>query len=165
MGDSDQVDELIASWKAELPEALGPATELVKRVMSLAAEMAAVTRRELPAFDLTPAEFDVLVTLRRIGPPYRLRPNELSGAVLLSSGGTSNIINRLGARCLVRRLEAPGDGRGALIELTDGGRALAERAVLAEAAAQEKLFAGLPPELVARATEALRAVGATLRRC
>ncbi|HWE92182.1 MAG TPA: MarR family transcriptional regulator, partial [Pseudonocardiaceae bacterium] len=83
----DRVDELIARWRAELPEVLGPTSELVKRLMLLDADLAAATRAELPAFDLTPAEHDVLAALRRNGKPYRMKPNELSRSLLLSSGG------------------------------------------------------------------------------
>ncbi|WP_326598946.1 MarR family winged helix-turn-helix transcriptional regulator [Streptomyces sp. NBC_01803] len=156
----DLVDELIAAWRAELPDVLGPAAELIKRVTVLAGELAAATRSVLPEFGLTPAEFDVLVALRRSGAPYRLRPSELSSALLLSTGGTSNIVNRLTARALVRREADPADGRGTRIRLTAEGRRLAEAAVRANSAAHEKLFADLPPELVRTATQALRDVSA-----
>ncbi|MGQ0838574.1 MarR family winged helix-turn-helix transcriptional regulator [Actinokineospora sp.] len=158
----DRVDELIASWRAELPEVLGPTTELTKRVLVLAEDLNAATRRELTRFDLTLAEFGVLVGLRRAGAPYRLKPNELSQSLLLSSGGTSNIVNRLVARGLVRRESAPDDGRSTLITLTDNGRDLSEAAVLANSVAHDEVFAALAPETVRSATEALREVFATL---
>ncbi|MCP3804928.1 MarR family transcriptional regulator [Allokutzneria sp. A3M-2-11 16] len=159
---SDRVDRLIASWQVELPEALGPTSELVKRVMLLAGDLDAATRRELPEFDLTTAEFDVLVGLRRSGPPYRLKPSELGRSLLLSSGGTSNIITRLTARGLVRRESDPDDGRGTLIVLTEAGRELAESAVLANSAAHAEVFAALPEETLEAATAALREVFAVL---
>src|SRR5690349_3661011 len=88
---ADPVEQILTSWQAELPEVLGPTSELTKRILVLAGELGAATRRELPAFGLTGAEFDVLTALRRSGPPYRLKPNELSRALLLSTGGTSNV--------------------------------------------------------------------------
>ncbi|WP_059013305.1 MarR family winged helix-turn-helix transcriptional regulator [Streptomyces specialis] len=154
----DPVDELIEAWQAELPDVLGPAAELIKRVTVLAGELSAATRSVLPEYGLTPAEFDVLVALRRCGTPYRLRPNELSSALLLSTGGTSNIVNRLTGRGLVQREDDPADGRGTLIRLTAEGRRLAEAAVRATSAAHERLFADLPPGVVRAATEALRDV-------
>ncbi|MGK5531085.1 MarR family winged helix-turn-helix transcriptional regulator [Streptomyces sp. URMC 129] len=154
----DPVDELIAAWRAELPDVLGPAAELIKRVIALANELSAATRGVLPEFGLTTGEFDVLVTLRRVGAPYRLRPTELSSALLLSTGGTSNIVNRLTARGLVRREDDPADGRGTLIRLTAEGRRLAEAAVLANSAAHERVFADLPPHVLRTATDALRDV-------
>ncbi|SDM29695.1 MarR family winged helix-turn-helix transcriptional regulator [Allokutzneria albata] len=159
---SDRVDRLIASWRTELPEALGPTSELVKRVLLLAGDLDAATRRELPEFELTTAEFDVLVGLRRSGAPYRLKPSELGRSLLLSSGGTSNIITRLTARGLVRRESDPDDGRGTLIVLTDAGKELAERAVLANSAAHAEVFAALPEATLRAATAALREVFAVL---
>ncbi|MDI2126538.1 MarR family winged helix-turn-helix transcriptional regulator [Yinghuangia seranimata] len=154
----DRADELIAAWERELPEALGPTTELTKRVMLLAAALDAATRRELPEHGLTGAEFDILAALRRAGAGYRMKPNELGRAVLLSSGGTTNTLNRLAARGLVERAPDPHDGRSMLIQLTPEGVELAERAVLANAAAHAAVFAAVPAEAVEAATRALRGI-------
>lgn len=162
MSDGDRVDELLVQWRAELPDVLGPTSELVKRLMLLAAEMTTATQAALPAFGLTPADHDVLATLRRSGEPYRMKPNELSRSVLLSSGGISNVVNRLAARGLVRREADQDDGRSTLIQLTDEGVALAEKAVRSTSAAHAALLADVPPEVVEAATIALRAVSATV---
>ena len=121
----------------------------------------AAWRAELPALGLTVAAYDVLLALRRAGAPYRLRSNELTQDLLLSTGGTSNVINRLAADGLVHREPDPADGRSTLVRLTPAGVALAERAVLATSAAHETVFAGLPPEVIEAATQALRAIPAT----
>ncbi|HEU5110441.1 MAG TPA: MarR family transcriptional regulator, partial [Micromonosporaceae bacterium] len=139
-----------------LPDVLGPSSELSKRLMVLSGELGAATRRELTAFGLTAAEFDVLATLRRSGAPHRMKPNELSRSLLLSSGGTSNVINHLVAGGLVEREPDPDDGRSTLIRLTAAGITRAEEAVRAVAAAHEDLFAGVPAEVLRTATEALR---------
>jgi DNA-binding MarR family transcriptional regulator len=153
---SDQVDELIKAWQAELPEVLGPSSELTKRIMVLSGELAAATRRELPAFGLTMAEFDVLASLRRSGKPFRLKPNELSRALLLSTGGTSNVVNRLESEGLVAREADPDDRRSTLISLTTKGIALAEDVVLATSAAHAELFADVSDAVLRAATEGLR---------
>ncbi|GAA2024216.1 hypothetical protein GCM10009839_22490 [Catenulispora yoronensis] len=154
----DRVDELLAAWQAELPEVLGPASELTKRVLLLAGRLDAATRAVLPELGLTVAAFDVLVTLRRAGDPYRMRSNELTHALMMSTGGTSNVINRLAADGLVHRDPDPDDGRSTLIRLTPEGVALAERAVLVNTAAHNEVFADLTPETIATATAALRAI-------
>ena len=156
----DRAEQLLAAWRAELPEVLGPTTELTKRILILAGRLDAATRAELPALGLTVAAYDVLLALRRAGAPYRLRSNELTQDLLLSTGGTSNVINRLAADGLVHREPDPADGRSTLIRLTPEGVALAERAVLATSAAHEAVFAGLPPEVIEAATLALRAIPA-----
>ena len=160
---SDPVDELINAWKAELPEVLDPSSELTKRILVLAAELGATTRRELPGFGLTGAEFDVLTALRRSGKPYRLKPNELSRGLLLSTGGTSNVVNRLVAEGLVEREPDPDDGRSTLIRLTPKGIKLAEEAVRATTAAHAELFARVPPAVLRAATKALRDLAAATR--
>ncbi|MFI9050700.1 MarR family winged helix-turn-helix transcriptional regulator [Streptomyces sp. NPDC053427] len=155
----DPVDALMSAWRTELPEVLRPATELGKRIAHFATALDQATRRVLPELGLTVAEFDILVALRRAGAPYRMKPNELARSLLLSSGGTSNVVNHLADRGLVRREPSPDDGRSTMITLTAEGVALAERAVRANADAHEAVFADASPEAVEAATQALREVG------
>lgn len=161
---TDPADALIAAWRKELPDVLHPASELIKRILLLAATLDEATRRELPELGLTTAEFDVLAALRRAGRPYRIKPNQLADSLMLSTGGTSNVINRLAAAGLVEREADPEDGRSTLIRLTDDGVALAERAVRANSAAHSEIFAGVPAEVLDAATTALRAVFASSSR-
>ncbi|WP_371405404.1 MarR family transcriptional regulator [Kribbella sp. NBC_00662] len=154
----DPVDQLIASWQQELPEVLHPTSELAKRIMVLAGELNESTRRVLRDLGLTTAEFDVIVSLRRGGTPYRQKPSDLSRSLLLSSGGTSNVTNQLVRRGLVTREPDPDDGRGTQIRLTPEGISLAEQAVKASSAAHHELWADLPDETVAQAAKALRAL-------
>lgn len=154
----DPVDDLIATWRRELPEALGPASELSKRVMLLGARLDRATRELLPSLGLTVAGFDIVVGLRRAGKPYRLKPNALARSLLLSTGGTSNAVNQLESQGIVRRVADPADARSTWIELTGDGVALAERAVLANTAAHAKVFEGVAQEDVNAAAGALRKV-------
>lgn len=156
----DRASALISAWQAELPDVLDATTELSKRIMLLAADLDEATRRELPEFGLTPAQFGVLVALRRAGAPYRLKPTELSRALLLSSGGTSNVTNHLVAEGLAERLPDQGDGRGTLICLTPRGVRVAEEAVRANAAAHAEVWRGAPAAAIEAATRALREIAA-----
>jgi DNA-binding MarR family transcriptional regulator len=156
VGQGDPVDRLIASWQRELPEVLYPTSELAKRIMLLAGELNEATRRVLRDLGLTTAEFDVIVSLRRTGAPYRQKPSDLSRSLLLSTGGTSNVTNQLVRRGLVVREADPDDGRGTQIRLTDEGRTLAERAVQASSAAHNELWAGIPDETLKQAATSLR---------
>lgn len=152
----DRVDELLTSWQRELPAVLYPTSELTKRLMVLTGGLNEATRQVLRELGLTSAEFDVLVSLRRGGAPYRQKPSDLSRNLLLSSGGTSNVVNQLVRRGLVVREPDPEDGRGTQIRLTEDGVQLAETAVAASAAAHHKLWDHLPDEVVQRAAAALR---------
>jgi DNA-binding MarR family transcriptional regulator len=163
----DPADELVAAWRAELPDVVGPETELVKRVTLLATTLGEAVDAVLPDLGLTPAEFDVLAALRRAGPPFARRPNDLTRALLLSSGGTSNVVNRLAARGLVARQPDPDDRRGTLVVLTADGVALAEEAVRVSTAAHATVLAAVPEPVLAAAADALREVFAsvgTIRR-
>ncbi|NUR58557.1 MAG: MarR family transcriptional regulator [Catenulispora sp.] len=148
----------MAAWRTELPDVLGPTSELTKRILLLARRLDAATREVLPELGLTVAALDVLAALRRSGEPYRMRSNELTQALMLSTGGTSNVINRLAADGLVAREPDPQDGRSTLVRLTPEGVKAAENAVRANTAAHSAVFAGLSPEVIAAATHALRAV-------
>lgn len=144
------------AWRAELPEVLFPSSELSKRILFLSAALDRVMRRDLSELGLTVAEFDVLVTLRRAGEPYRMKPNQLARSLMLSTGGTTNVTHRLVARGAVEREDDPADARSTWIRLTSDGIALAERAVLAISAEHDAFFEGVPPEVLDAATTALR---------
>ncbi|PSL04541.1 DNA-binding MarR family transcriptional regulator [Haloactinopolyspora alba] len=158
----DRVAELLADWRAQYPEALAPTSELAKRIIVLAADLDEASRRILPDFDLTVAEFQILVALRRSPPPHRLKPNELSSSLLMSSGGTSNVTNELVGRRLVEREDDPDDRRSSWVRLTEEGARLAERAVRASTAAHSDVFAGAADEDVRVATDALRRLSAAV---
>jgi DNA-binding MarR family transcriptional regulator len=157
----DPVDQVLAAWRRELPGVLGPTSELSKRIILLAGELNAATRRLTAEFGITPAEFDVLATLRRIGPPHRMKPNELSRHSLLSSGGTSNVLNSLERSELIRREPAPDDRRSTMIVLTESGIKTTEQALLYISEAHARVFDDVPPAVLRAATKALRDLDAT----
>jgi DNA-binding MarR family transcriptional regulator len=73
--------------------------------------------------------FSLIVTLRRAGAPFALRPTDLYRDSLLSSGAITNRIDRVEKMGLVRREPDPRDRRATLIRLTPSGRSLADRAI------------------------------------
>ena len=66
----------------------------------------------------------MLATLRRSGPPFRLRPTDLTAETMLTSSGTTKRLDRLEHAGLIGREPDPQDRRGTLIRLTDAGREL-----------------------------------------
>lgn len=140
----DHADEVIEQWRSEMPEIVGVALEVAKRTARLGALLDAATAGELNQLGLTRAEYEILATLRRIGAPYRLRPTELTSALPLTSGGTSNVLRRLVEAGLVTREANPADGRSSWVQLTPEGVALAEAAVRHSVAAQSALIDRVP---------------------
>jgi len=86
--------------------------------------------------------FDVLATLRRGGPPFRLTPTRLYTELVLTSGAITHRVDALARAGLVERISGGRDRRSTLVGLTDEGRAVADRAMAANLAC-EAAMAGL----------------------
>ncbi|WP_439652015.1 MarR family winged helix-turn-helix transcriptional regulator [Pelagibacterium xiamenense] len=139
----DQVDRILAQWRAERPDLdVGPMGTL-GRLNRLAQHLGHGMEKTFMAHGLNRASFDVLATLRRSGPPYALSPSALIEWTMVTSGTMTNRIDRLEAIGLVERRRNPEDGRGFLIGLTDTGHALIEKAVTEHVANQHRLTAAL----------------------
>lgn len=159
----DRVDRMLAALRKEQPEFATLALELTKRIARLSALTGAATQKALERFGVTYAEYDVLATLRRAGPPYRLKPGRLAELSTLTTGGTSNILQRLSAADLVRREPDPNDRRSSWVCLTPEGVETTARIGAATDRAQRALFERLPEEtgraLADLMREALLALG------
>ncbi|MFE1764613.1 MarR family winged helix-turn-helix transcriptional regulator [Streptomyces angustmyceticus] len=152
----DHVDEIISAWGHELPEIAGLPLELAKRSALLVSAFDVAASAELEKLGLTQAEYGVLATLRRIGAPYRLKPTDLTHALLLSSGGTSNVVKRLVAAGHVTRAAAEDDARSSWVQLTPSGVETAEAAVRATTAVHARLVDRIPERTAKALSEQLR---------
>ncbi len=92
---------------------------------------------------LDTGEFDVLATLLRSGPPYRLRPTELFRSLMVSSGGMTDRLMRLEEAGLIKRAVDPEDARSKLVQLTEPGRRRIEAAFREDMKVETELMAGL----------------------
>jgi DNA-binding MarR family transcriptional regulator len=158
----DVVDEIAGAWAAELPGVVGTELELSKRAARLASLLNRPVEAELTRMGLTKAEYDVLAVLRASGSPYRLRPSTLAQRLLLTSGGTSNVLRRLTAAELIDRDPDPNDARSSWVRLSERGVRTAEEVVKAASAAQATALRDVPPEVAGAAIDALRQVLLTL---
>ena len=139
----DEVDDLVASWRAERPDLDVSPMEVMSRLARLARHLDRVRRAAFAAHDLEPWEFDVLSALRRQGPPYQLSPGALLHATLVTSGTMTNRIDRLAAAGLVRREPDPRDRRGVLVTLSARGKAAVDAALTDLLNREQSLLAGL----------------------
>lgn len=80
---------------------------------------------------LTPAEFDVLATLRNAPVPHELTPSQLRASVLITSGGLTKVMRQLESRNLVTRPRQRADLRVKPMKLTAPGKQRLEK-VMAE---------------------------------
>ncbi|HEX9483116.1 MAG TPA: MarR family transcriptional regulator [Gemmatimonadaceae bacterium] len=110
----------------------------------------------LAEHDLTPAEFGILEALYHKG---RLLLGDLQRKVLVTSGGTTYLVDRLEAKGLVKREDCPSDRRARYANLTPAGLALIKKIFPAHAKRIVNAVAGLNTKERAEATRLLRKLG------
>jgi DNA-binding MarR family transcriptional regulator len=143
---SDEVDDIVARWRAERPDLDVAPLQVLSRVSRLARHLDRARRAAFAAHGLEPWEFDVLSALRRQGSPYQLSPGALLRATLVTSGTMTNRIDRLEASGLVRRHRDPQDKRGVLVELTRDGLRRVDAAMADLLTRERGLLGGLAPD-------------------
>ncbi len=145
-GAADDVDRVIAAWRRERPDLDLAPLAVLSRVSRLARRLDRAREVAFARHELAVWEFDVLVALRRTGPPYRLTPGQLLAETLVTSGTMTNRIDRLETRGLVVREPVPDDRRGTWVALTDEGRSRVDGAFTDLLAEERDLLAVLAPE-------------------
>jgi DNA-binding MarR family transcriptional regulator len=139
----DEVDDLVAAWRAQRPDLDVEPMQVLSRISRLARHLDIARRGAFADHGLESWEFDVLSALRRQGPPFQLTPGALLRATLVTSGTMTNRIDRLAAAGLVRREPDPRDKRGVLVTLTDRGMARVDAALADLLRRERALLAGL----------------------
>lgn len=140
----DLVDQILQQWRTERPDLDASPIAVIGRI-SRASRAIDVRLKELYAtFDLGEGDFDLLVTVRRSGPPYRLTPTQLGMRMMVTSGAVTKRVDRLAEVGLVRRVPSE-DGRSWPVELTDKGVALTQEAMAAHVANEDRILAALSP--------------------
>jgi DNA-binding MarR family transcriptional regulator len=150
-------DDILRARARSWPEAVTPITQLMVRVFRFNNLILENATRWMTVHGLTFTEFEVLVTLRGVPPPYELAPTDLYDAVLISSGGLTKVLHALEKQNLVARGKGRTDRRSKPVRLTVKGRALAERAMTDVVRSDGELIArGLSQAEVRRLTGLLR---------
>ena len=143
MTEKDGVDLILEQWQRERPELDHSPIGVVGRVSRLARELEARLEPVYREHGLEPGWHDVLATLRRSGPPFRLRASEFSGALMLTSSGITKRLDRLEQAGLIKRDPDPHDRRGVLITLTPAGIELIDDVTEAHMANEARLLSAL----------------------
>jgi DNA-binding MarR family transcriptional regulator len=139
----DEVDDLVAQWRAERPDLDVSPLQVLSRLSRLARHLDRARRAAFAAHGLEPWAFDVLSALRRQGPPYQLSPGALLHATLVTSGTMTNRIDKLAADGLVSRRRDEQDKRGVLVALTEPGKQKADAALDGLLDSERALLTGL----------------------
>ncbi|KJE21517.1 transcriptional regulator, MarR family [Frankia torreyi] len=105
-----------------------------RRYLLMTSQLTAQMNRQLAAdAGLSLADYEVLVRLTDV-PAGRLRVTRLARELSWEQSRLSHHVSRMARRGLVAREECADDGRGALVALTEQGRAAIERAAPAHVA-------------------------------
>jgi DNA-binding MarR family transcriptional regulator len=152
----DGVDLILEQWRRERPDLDHSPVGVIGRVSRLARELEQRLEPVYREHGLEPGWHDVLATLRRSGPPFRLRPTDLTNASMLTSSGTTKRLDRLEQAGLIERSPDPEDRRGTLITLTDAGRELIDTLTAAHLANERRILAALSADEQRRLADLLR---------
>lgn len=108
------------------PQIVTPSSDLVVSVARLRDLLFENDRPIITSNNLTAAEFDALVTLRKMPCPHELSPTSLGKAMLITSGGLTKVLHQLNDRGLIYRVDDETDRRISRVRLTAEGIKLAE---------------------------------------
>lgn len=125
----DAIDRFAEEWRRERPDLDFSYLETVGRILRLSAHLRDEMDRWLASFGIPWEMFDLLASLQRSGTETGLRPTDLYEACMLSSGATTNRIDRAEKLNYATRRRDAADGRSTRIALTKRGAALAHRAM------------------------------------
>lgn len=182
---TDGVDEIADAWRRERPGTPVASIGVLTRIRRLGKLLDDDRRRTLARLGLDAATLDLLSTLRRAGPPYRLAPGEIARRTLVSAGAVTQRVARAERAGLVHRSREGGsregrsrdgrprealpgedrpaaDGRSVTVTLTPAGHAVVERTVDALLHHEESLLAPLTERERARLADLLRTLLAGL---
>lgn len=135
----DRVDKIIEQWNRERPDLDVSSMGLVGRFKQITQRLSLEMAKTFTEHGLNPANFDLLATLRRAGPPFALSPNDLIASTMVTSGTMTNRIDQLVKAGLVERIQNPNDRRSIVVSLTKKGFTIIEPTLKAHVATQNRL--------------------------
>jgi len=142
--EKDHVDRFLDQFKGEFPAEVDLEVEgIVDRINGINRRIHRALDETLAEYALDLGAYKVLSSLRWAGAPYRRSAGELAKISDLSSGAMTNRLDQLEKAGLVRRLRDPEDRRGVLVEPTEKGKKLWEKAMRVQARKEQLIAAAL----------------------
>ena len=141
----DSVDLILGEWSGQRPDLELSAMAIVTRLARVHAHLQAGLQPVFARFELTGADFQVIVHLRRAGAPYRMSQTRLMSQLALTSGTVSLRVDRLVRRGIVVREPDLDDHRSQLVQLTSEGLRLFDEVAPAHLANEDRLLSALTP--------------------
>lgn len=154
-GPEDSIAELIGEWRRERPDLDPWPLDILGRIQRLSIHLSRNAEQRLQTLGLTWETFSLIVTLRRAGAPYALRPTDIYRKSLLTSGTITNRIDNVVRMGLAVREPDAQDRRSVAIKLTPAGLEMADRAIEMHLAGMADVLSVLSPSERARAASLL----------
>ncbi|MEV7994738.1 MarR family transcriptional regulator [Streptomyces sp. NPDC086077] len=149
-GGSDSVDAMLGQWRGQWPQldvSSGAVIGRVLRAARLTEElMEEGLRRQEGRSIANLGDLDVLLALRRTGPPFVLTPGQLMGSLIVSSAGLSGRLKRLERAGWINRTASPDDRRSSRVSLAEDALPELDRRVEAYFALERNLVSVLEAE-------------------
>jgi DNA-binding MarR family transcriptional regulator len=120
----------------------GSDESLADAFWSVARKLRETSQETLAPWDITPAQFRALRVLRRNGV---MRLSELSERLQIAPRSTTEVIDALESRDLVRRRPDPDDRRATLVEVTEHGTGVLDAIRAVQGTEAERAFELLSP--------------------
>ena len=162
--EQDAVDALVGQWAEQRPDLDTHVMAEVGRLVRVARLIEGRLGAYAGEYGLAVPEFDVLFTLRRAGPPFRLSPSRIADSLLVTSGTLTGRLDRLERRGLLKRVRNPEDRRGMDVELTTDALTLVDEVVEQHVANEEQMLSGLSASERKRLEALMRKLLAHLER-
>lgn len=159
---TDAIDAILAQWHRERPDLDVSPMAVIGRIRRCATLLQRKLDETFAKFGMSSWEFDVLATLCRSGAPYCLTPTALFSSMMITSGTMTHRLQRLEAENLIQRLENQQDKRSLLVQLTDKGFTLINRAVEAHIMNERKILSSMSEQELAILNQSLTTFLGTL---
>ncbi|MBX6765603.1 MAG: winged helix-turn-helix transcriptional regulator [Actinomadura rubrobrunea] len=152
----DRADAIQDAWRRELPGVPVESIGVITRIWWAAKVFGDERRRLLARHGVDVATLDLLSTLRRAGPPYRMSPGGLADACMVTRGAITQRVERAVKAGLVERTTTGSGYHARAVTLTDAGKALLDRVVTDLLEAEDRLIGHLDPERREQLADLLR---------
>ncbi|WP_181774512.1 MarR family winged helix-turn-helix transcriptional regulator [Amycolatopsis pittospori] len=136
----DHVDHILSQWAEARPDLDVSPMGVIGRLSRLARVLDGELRKTFARHDLDRSSFDVLATLRRAG---TLTPADLMHSAMITSGAVTQRLDRLEERGLVVRAPDETNGRRVLVDLTEKGLELIDRALPDHVETEHRLLSAI----------------------
>jgi len=137
------IKEICNDWATQRPDINCSGKAVICSILRIRSNYLCHLEKALKPLGIAPNVFSVLVTLRRKGASAEISVSKIREEVLVSSGGMTNLLNRLINDALISKRACENDARCMLVKLTPKGLDIIDKAMEIQASLECKMTAML----------------------